>query len=173
MTCAAHGLALSRRFLVPEDVDLIQSAAHKLSHQFPKIRVVDIGAGSGTTALSCFCALPNGRVIVVSIDNSRDNLNWAELAVTNAGYLPWWRGRCVGVDSLPVIRPHLLLVDGDHTRAGVESDLCEWLPMLFPSSLIWFHDYNPPDAYPGVREVVVASKLKVIEERGLGVLCSL
>ena len=92
MTCAAHGLARTRGFLLGEDVDLIRKLAKQIRsrRRSPIPLVADIGAGSGTTALSVFAELPPGQVHVYTYDVDQANLDWAALAVANEGRSADW-----------------------------------------------------------------------------------
>src|SRR3990172_13376769 len=76
MTCAAHALAASRRMLVAEDVDFIQELVQALLPRDDGLThlAIDLGAGSGTTALSIFAASPEIRV--TTIDPDEEAMGW-------------------------------------------------------------------------------------------------
>jgi len=55
----------------------------------------------------------------------------------------------------------LLVVDADHTEAGVRADIAAWLPQLPIGSQVFFHDYDADETwfaeqerYPGVKVAV-------------------
>ncbi len=180
MTCHAHALAASRRMLVGEDVDLIRGLVALLLRGSIPLKVIDLGDGSGTTALAVFAEAPVGSVIVYTLDEDADALNWAQAAVDNVGRLDDWR-RFWGPTSDPAAnragtgwvmgtpRPvemltggvDLLLVDAAHDYDGVRADLFGWLPLLNALGRVWVHDYGDPrkfglpsDIEPGVKKAV-------------------
>lgn len=181
MTCAAHGLAASRGFLLGEDVDLIRKLCRMLPHKKtdPMPLVVDVGAGSGTTALSVFAELSPGRVKVFTFDTDQANIDWAALAVLNVDRTADWLGSLLKPEWLtdiePIVTPHLVLIDGDHSYEGVMTDFMTWAPRMIPPYLIWFHDYHVAANEPGTRkaidELIHEGHLTVIETAGLGIAC--
>lgn len=191
MTCPAHALAASRRMLVREDVDLIRELVKdRLKSSTPPahmVRVVDLGAGSGTAALAVFAEAPPGRVRVITVDNEAEALDWAGLAVGNIERADdWERIQADAADSsslLPTTREgpniDLLLVDAEHAYQAVKDELAAWLPLLREGGLVWVHDYGDPKDFglhskvtPGVKravnELVRKGELEEIETRGLG-----
>lgn len=150
MSCAAHGLAEGRKLLLPEDVDLIQELIENLSH-LQELVVVDLGAGSGTTALSVFCAREK-NVHVHTIDHDNNNLYWAGLAITNIGRFMDWTAHLYDSCEAPKIIHDLLLIDTSHEYEDTKRELEYWIPALMPGGYIWLHDYT--DQYPGVIKAV-------------------
>lgn len=180
MTCAAHGLAHTRGFLLGEDVDLIRSLAAKIRPRKadPIPVVVDVGAGSGTTALSVFAELEHGRVRVYSYDTSEANKDWAALAVANIGRTADWRPVVIPENWFPapdedIPCPNLVLIDGDHSYDGVMSDFWWWAPRMLPPYLIWFHDYhvaaNEAGSRKAIDELIEQGHLTVIKTAGFGI----
>lgn len=160
MSCAAHGLAASRRFLTLEDVDVIRRTVAKLSNR-SHLEVADLGAGSGTTALSVFAERAY-RIRVTTIDQDEDALNWAEAAIVNIRCHKLWRKR----KQLSWVEPFdvdLLLVDACHEYECVLRDLYAWTPHI-QDGYIWLHDYNEL----GVQRAIEQVKLECIEVGGLG-----
>lgn len=158
MTCAAHALAASRRMLVAEDVDLIQELVGLLPPRSGGLThlAIDLGAGSGTTALSVFAASP--AIQVTTIDRDEEAMGWAELAVMNAGFR--WRWTRI-IDSAANVADtfydlvvDLLLHDAGHGYDDVKSDLLAWLPLLSSDGFVWVHDYGDPKKFglPSERE---------------------
>ncbi|KKM11490.1 hypothetical protein LCGC14_1720870 [marine sediment metagenome] len=184
MTCPAHALAATRQFLVAQDVDLIRELIRRLREQEPQrvLQVVDIGAGSGTTALSVFAEVPD-KVLVRTVDHDAQALAYSKLAVSNIGRLRDWRG-FVGDSARAIFERggqdiDLLLVDAEHTYKAVLADLAAWLPLLRDSGFVWIHDYgNPKDfgvpvvASRGVKraitEMLRKHELTAVEIAGLG-----
>lgn len=194
MTCPAHDLAASRRMLVKADVDLIRDSVatllgRSISRAAPTVGVyvVDLGAGSGTTALAVFAEAPPGDTKVVTIDNDEDALNWAQAAVENIGRRnDWTRLDADSKDPVAAaqvaedgIGIDLLLLDCSHDYEGVKAELALWLPDVNITGIVWVHDYGDPadfglasEATPGVKkavdELVDAGELDQLETRGLG-----
>ncbi len=161
----AHALAASRRFLVAEDVDLIAAAVAELPVD-RIVQVLDLGAGSGTTALSVFCARAE-NIHVLTVDHDPVALASTRECMTNAGFVQHWQGILAKSNGLATVLPYvaglidLLLVDADHTYEGVRSDLEAWLPLVRPGAPVWMHDYTAE--YPGcmqaIDEAVAAGRL--------------
>lgn len=107
MSCPAHDLADSRRLLLREDVDLIQRLA--LERLPGKGVVLDLGAGSGTSALAVLSVRPDA--FVVSVDAKEEAIHTTEELLTNtaaqANNLPpakCWRGVWADTcDRVPII----------------------------------------------------------------------
>lgn len=159
---AAHELAATRLFLAQEDVDCIEGLARNLQmvHEERRIAVVDLGAGSGATALAVYCAAP--RAMVSTIDRDGDALEWAGVNV---------RAYFASVDWLPVCADaaaaaalwedrtvDLLLHDAGHECADVLHDPRAWYPKLRAGAPVWMHDAFKAgwssEWYPGVTAAV-------------------
>lgn len=164
----AARLAASRMFLHADDVALIQQIVRDLRLGLPsahRLTVVDLGAGSGTTALSVLDEDESAEIITVDIDP--EAVEWARKAVRNCYPEAQWSG--VTADAADAALLHatffgttidLLLHDAGHGRDDVDRDLRAWLPIMEPGARLWVHDYgDPPAAWgqpssPGVREAV-------------------
>lgn len=48
----------------------------------------------------------------------------------------------------------LLIVDGDHTAKGVQTDIQGWA--RYVRKYIWFHDYTGPDSSPEAQQIIDA-----------------
>lgn len=165
MSCAAHGLAKSRNLLKVEDVDLIQEIVSKY-HEDEFLQVVDLGVGSGTTALSVFCVRQD-KVNIYSIDHDEPNLYWSGLAISNIGRFNDWYPHLSDTALAEVKEHDLLLIDADHTYEGVKRDLEHWLPHLRLGGFVWLHDHTPD--YPGVAQAVAEwHNLEFYKAQGLG-----
>lgn len=172
MSCPAHALAVTRRFLDYEDVDLIREMVAMLPVD-RDVQVVDLGAGSGTTALAVL-AERRERIAVVTVDHSGEALRWAGLAVKNAYGLEQWHGvEADSVDEAGAFADEsvdLLLLDTSHEYEPTVTELNAWLPKVRPGSPVWLHDYR--GEYPGVpravEEFVAAGRLRLHAVRGLG-----
>lgn len=169
MSCPAHQLATTRRFLDWEDVDLIRELARSLP---PDPVVADLGAGSGTTAGAVFAERPDANV--VTVDHSAEAVDWAWRFLDGCGVSSdCWRG--VVADSVEaaatVAAPlDMLLIDSSHEYDHTVAELAAWLPRVRPGGVVWCHDYRGP--YPGVAravdEAVARGEIQLIAVRGLG-----
>lgn len=122
---------------------------------------VEIGVRSGvsTSALLAGVEEHGGHVSSFDIDNCRPF----------QGH-PQWSFFQVNSQTVdPVLYPEieLLLVDGDHTYEGALADLQMWGGK---AKLIFVHDTDCPDTFPGVRKAVEQfceeTKRKVIYHSG-------
>ncbi len=167
----ARQLAISRNYLTVADVEAIQALVRSIEGG---VRVIDLGAGSGTTALSVLDERPDAQI--VTIDISAENLSWAEKAVRNVYPSANWRGILSRADEVrdffdgqPV---NLILHDAGHEYADVYGDLVEWASAVPAGCLVWVHDYarapwEGADAYPGVAEAIqVLTVAEVLRETG-------
>jgi SAM-dependent methyltransferase len=162
MSCEAHALAASRRYLAQEDVDCIRSLAALLPEN---ALVANIGAGAGTTALAVFAERPAATIQIVSIDNREEELHWMVQAVDNIGRAGDHReildDAIRASDEFQDRSVDLLMVDLSYS---VREVMEAWFSKLKPGGLLWMHDYGDPrafgidqDAVPEVR--IVADEL--------------
>lgn len=135
---------------------------------------VELGAWKGLTTcyLAAACrARGHGRVFAVdTFAGTREhNTRYAAIDRYGGSTLPAFERfvqRC-GVEDLvtpcvglttEVAPQHqgrqiaLVLIDADHSYAGVKADFEAWWPLVQPGGMVIFHDYAMPDA--GVREYV-------------------
>lgn len=176
MKTLAHALAASRRYITEEDVDDIQGLVEQLPF-IREVNVLDLGAGSGTTALAVFCARRLG-ISVLSVDKSQEALDWAWLnlkALPDVENLDWRGVNCQVQDLVGWEHTiDLLLHDAGHSYEDVKEDLELLLPMMKPGSMIWVHDYKPmvgaAEEYPGVAKALEAfsNLLEPLPTTGIG-----
>ncbi len=124
----------------------------------PKPRIVNIGAGYGTSGLLFLETVPDSDVWTVDIQDEQapnGSLNAERTAVARAGMSGllddrWhqihgdsadvgssWadlRGDDAGID--------LLFIDGDHSYGGCKNDLRLWVPFVRDGGFVAVHDYN-------------------------------
>src|SRR3990167_775411 len=158
MTCPAHALAASRNRLTQEDVNCIRSLSSKLS---PKAIVADVGAGSGTTALSVF-AERDGDIKIISVDNDETELHWATQAVKNIGkeefFSPIFADAIEAAKQFRSFYFDMLLVD---ISFNVREILTAWLPKLKAGAPVWIHDYGNPRDFGINQDPAIEVKLAV------------
>ena len=176
MSCPAHALAASRRMLAAADVDLIQEVVADLP---PGATVVDVGAGSGTTALSVFAVRDDLRV--VSIEADANTMNWCRQAVENVGASEGWDDRVEDAievaASFPDGHASFIILDVAHEEKDVKAELEAWLPKLAPGGFLLVHNYEAYDApnfYPGVKAAVdpfiAKDEIQRVKQQGWSIL---
>ena len=176
----AFALARARKFLTEDDVEVIERLTREAQIEAgPRpIFIVDLGAGSGTTALAVFCAEPSA--IVAAFDIDRTAAQWAMLNVRgnfpDVTYLSYISRADQGTHLVDAETIDLLLHDAGHEREDVLRDVRAWLPRLRSGAAVWVHDYAPApwqdEHYPGVKEAVeeliASGDLEFVETSGLG-----
>lgn len=161
----AHAMAASRNFLREDEVDAIAELVRSLPERH--VYVVDIGAGAGTTALTVL-ETRSQNITVFTVDTNHENLDWARMALSNAGLLDRWVPVYCPSARRFLDRVDLLLVDGDHSYAGVQADLKAWLPAVPWKSPVWLDDVNESDVARAVQE----APLLVVKYVSKSVVCS-
>ncbi len=152
MTCPAHALAATRGMLTKEDVDAIGKMVGELPTDRDVI-VIDLGLGSGTTALAVF-AERTSRIHIYSVDNNPDVAYWGALAVENIGQKDNHSvliGDSRRVQDAPK-DVDLLLVDAINTSEGVTEELLAWLPLLRDGGFVWVNNYV--DTFDAVESLI-------------------
>lgn len=164
MVQASYALAASRGMCCAGDLDLIADILTDLGEGK---RVTQLGAGSGTMALSIL-GHPS-KPELTTVDNNQENLDWELKALENVNFqdVVFHRYRPLLADSstlgramqdptpfTPMLFSDLLIVDADHSLKGVLKDLLAWLPRLSRTGWVICHDYDgstAPVQYPGVK----------------------
>lgn len=141
------------RYLTHAEIDLLTALAQALP---AGPLVVNIGAGSGTSALAFLFARPDLRLVTIDVsshDNPYGGLYNERVALEAAGFLPSERYRAIHGESIKVGQAwdggpvDLVFVDGDHSYAGCRGDIETWWPHLVPGGVLALHDYEKVEAY--------------------------
>lgn len=161
--------------LLPDDIAFIRELVGGLPKE--PVQVVDLGAGSGTTALAVFSARQKD-ISVLSVDVRASAIEATRANMAQYGYLHSWQGVVERSDRVSMPWPRmavdLLLCDSTHDYASQQDELIYWFKELRKWAVVWVHDASLSSAgtYPGVRlaidEFVDQGRLEPIGERGLG-----
>ena len=126
--------------------------------------VVELGTGTGWTALSLLLTDPERSVVTYDPIERPERELYLRLAGASA------RRRVTFVAGPGSDGPadgrgvELLYIDSEHEREATIREFEAWRPVLHPGAIVVFDDYGNPD-YPGVREAVRELGLAG-EERG-------
>lgn len=162
MTTPAHRLAATRMFLTQGDVDDLIQIANSVDDP---AMIVDLGAGSGTTAIAMLDT--SLRASVLTYDISAENLDWCEKNIVGSlgeEQLARWAG--VHKSTLegaaewsPTLKADVILHDASHEEEDVYADLEAWWPHLIVGGYLWVHDVEPmagaQETYPGVEKAIL------------------
>jgi predicted O-methyltransferase YrrM len=129
-------------WMVPEDAMKLYELAY-----FAPGPILEIGAFHGKSAILMSKAARDGATgaTVLSVDVDAQALNAARTQAAAHGVtdgIVFFRGS-VGalLRTASGLRPGLVFIDGDHSRAGVLSDLEALRPRVPDGALLLFHDY--------------------------------
>lgn len=146
----AYDVADRHRMLIRSEVDLLQECCRQLPDD---PLVVNIGAGTGTSALAILEARSDAFVFSVDVKPvpmEREYLVQAGLPAD----------RCVRVlgDSGKVgifwpVKVDMVFVDGAHHDAAVTADIEAWRPKVVLGGIMLFHDYHHRNV-PGLTAIV-------------------
>jgi len=134
-------------YLSVNEVDYL----HILTRGLPEsAKIVNIGAGGGTSTIACLEARPD--VVVFSIDLFKDEREYLVSEHLRLSDLDWMmRRRAVRIwgDSYQTAMAwpvdwlvDMVFVDGDHTREGVTKDIDGWIGHIRANGIIAFHDHG-------------------------------
>ncbi len=123
----------------------------------PKSRLLEIGTASGGTAARIADARPDVQITCLDIFAEWPNpafthrpFNWRTNQRPN---MHLWIGDLASFSAQSWALFDVILIDGDHTEAGVERDLALAPNLLTHDGLLLAHDYTDP-GWPGVRAAV-------------------
>jgi len=145
-------------YLSHAEIDLLKD----ISNHLPRNpNVLCIGAGAGTCTLAVLEERKDALYYSVDIlTNEREvttneHLRLDETPFGASGHVIriWGDSKIVGLRwRVPL---DLLIIDGDHSKLGVSSDVRIWLPHVRSGGYIVCHDYNSPN-WPHVAKIVDA-----------------
>ena len=132
--------------------------------------IVDFGTGWGKSAIALALSNPTAKVMTCDIGDIhvRNRAHYADWVVNNhedyvrvvKNYLKE-KGVSDRVDfrlqsslKTPWQRDiDVLNIDSDHTYEGTKAEILRWIPFVKKNGLIFFHDYEHPNA-PGVKQAI-------------------
>jgi len=149
-----HSLSDWLNYLSHSEVDFLYRLAVALPDN---PRVVNIGAGGGTSALAFLSARPDLHLLTVDLQAEVTPVGGLEnerliLEASGVDYSARYTSiagdsKAVGLSFDKPLGLDAVFVDGDHTREGCGGDIEVWLPHLKPGGVIAIHDYKKVDAY--------------------------
>ncbi len=146
-------------YLLDGEVEFLQDLARQLR---PFGKIINIGAGAGTSCLAFLEARDDLNVITVDIQADASPLGGLASernALEGAGLWGIPRHRQIHGDSKEVGRAwdegpvDLVFIDGDHSYEGCAGDVRAWAPHLRSGGFLVFHDFHH-DQWPGIDDVV-------------------
>lgn len=152
-----HALNLCKAFgyLYEYEAVAIQLLAASLPED---AKIVNFGAGTGTSALAMVSGNPTAKVWTVDIspgspigglENERNAFAATPLKLPEQILgCSWEVGKAWKNGKLDMV-----FIDGDHSAPAVRKDIEAWLPNVKPGGLVLFHDYER-DVWPDVKMVV-------------------
>lgn len=177
MSCQAHEVVEARGLLQHDDVDFIIETVRNLPA--PMLRIVDIGAGGGTTALAALIGAFPRPVQMISIDTNELNLVETDIQTKHyrekSGHMFTWES--IFANSIRAVVEvdgtfDFIMLDTSHELEETLDELAAWLPKLAKLGVFWAHDYAA-EQYPGCRKAidsfVTRGDIEILEQKGLGV----
>ena len=148
MSHAAQDVRAAFHYLLDGEVEFLQDLARQLP---PRAKIVNIGAGAGTSCLALLEARDDLNVITVDIQADASPLGGLQSernALEAAGL--WGLGRHIQIhgDSKEVGRTweggpvDLVFIDGDHSYEGCSGDVRAWGQHIRTGGFLVFHDYD-------------------------------
>lgn len=137
--------------LKTDEIDFLEKMTKEYlpkKKRFEDIIVVNIGAGSGTSAITFLETREDLIVYSIDIETNKneaitnEHLRLRETGLDQSGRVirVWGDSRYLGL-RFP-IQPDILFVDGDHREAGLVMDIEAWHNNVVKGGLIFFHDYD-------------------------------
>lgn len=156
MTQTSEAVADWCNYLTRNELALLKGIATDLP---PNPLVINIGAGHGTATLGVLEVRPDALIFSIDTTAGEDPINTGEhlrlqeagLHLTGSVIRIWGASQIIGKRwRFPA---DLVIVDGDHSAAGIRGDLEVWLPQVKPGGIILCHDYKRGH-WPAVAQVI-------------------
>lgn len=150
---ASHRQATALAYLTFAELDFLRSLACSFAHA-PV--AVNIGAGTGTSALALLESRPDLRLYTIDIsahENPYGGLFNERFALEKYGLWNPERHTQIHGDSKRVGKEwtggavDLVFIDGDHSYKGCTGDIRAWLPHVKPDGIVAIHDYGKEEFF--------------------------
>lgn len=170
----AHSVVDWTGYLFHAEVDALKELALSLPES---PRVVNIGAGNGTSGLAFMEARPDLQLYTIDIQLESSPygcLAGEEAVFRSAGYWGDPRHQQIHGDSKAVGKEwqdallDLVFIDGGHQYHEAKGDIEIWLPLIKPGGIVAVHDFEKTvKVWPGVdravRELLVGKYETVLQ----------
>lgn len=161
MTLTSAEVRDSFKYLYPDELPFLKSLVKQLA---PWSRVLNIGAGAGTSGLAILETRPDVTLITVDITDAsspfgcleaeRDVISraglghelghrWFQVHGSSQELANKWSvaySYYINKDVVPLF--DMVFVDGDHSYAGAVADITGWIPHMYHLGIMAVHDYN-------------------------------
>lgn len=161
MTLTAADVRNDFKYFYPDELPFFKSLVKQLA---PWPRVLNIGAGAGTSGLAILETRDDVTLITVDITDASSPYGCLEAerdVITRAGFghefghrwfqvhgssqelsYKWSSAYTYYMDKTVIPFFDLVFVDGDHSYAGCVADITGWMPWIYHNGIIAVHDYN-------------------------------
>lgn len=153
-----HDLNHQCPYATSDELDYLNALAKTLP---AGASVVMLGAGPGVMMVAVLEGNPKLNALIV--DNT--TLAYADAHLCAAGFPDvnlWHMDSAAAAQEWSGGNIDLLIVDADHTYAGVRRDILAWSKFIREGGTIFFHDYDArgtmfenQEQYPGVKQAVL------------------
>jgi len=99
--------------------------------------IVNIGIGPGTSCVVFKEVLPDCKLYAIDVSYEAGKIFSRLIGKESATFILANSQRV----KLDVSYIDILFIDGDHTYEGVKADITNWMLLVRPEGLIFFHDY--------------------------------
>lgn len=160
----SHSVVDWTAYLFHEEVDELKRLAQSLPDT---PRVVNIGAGNGTSGLAFMESRPDLQLYTIDIQRESSPygcLEGEEQVFRSAGYWGDPRHQQIHGDSKAVGKTWLqewgglvdmVFIDGGHHYHEAKGDIRIWLPLIKPGGIVAVHDFEKTvKVWPGVDKAV-------------------
>ena len=157
----SEGLQASFRYLFVSELAALKQLAQSLPERNP--RIINIGAGSGTSGLAFMESRPDIFLTTIDIQDEDSPFGCLEAerrVIDEAGYgnIPGMIKRHLQIHADSKVvgkefqeagfrKASLVFIDGDHSYNGCKGDILAWLPNIKPGGIMAVHDFNKKEVY--------------------------
>jgi predicted O-methyltransferase YrrM len=135
-----------------DEADFLKALVSQLP---PDPVVVNIGAAAGASTMAMVEERPDD-IFVFSIDtdpNAGEPIELGKAGLACLHRVVRLLGKSAEIGEHFPYAVDMIFVDGDHSYAGVTSDILAWMSKVTPGGILAFHDYHSPSLFE-VRKAV-------------------